>query len=351
MNYTENYHLPQWVKTDRIMMEDFNAAMSNIENGLAGNAQSADAFHQHSDAQDKVLMDRMLRLAYNQFLAARTFDPFPEQIGAFYQHGIRDLTIENAGGTWEGARFVGTGTGGFNVETFFRQYAKTVSSFKLDKNNPANNTPLMVEICTPAATRVEKFILRGNFSNNVPNTPAQALLTVNNLDTGEVEQSFQLDLTQKEVSGSPVIDLQSVILYFHGGTHYLLKMEPVGNPVFNCNLTEFTYGTGTQVQGAGGGLTRFDLSYVIREREGSSLGLLILRCKAGGPDGRLTVQWDGKTVTPDYVYPCRNDQGLSLREMIYVRRGNIPAETKFSVRFDCGENGSLWFQDWGAILL
>ena len=34
MEYTKNYHLPQWVETDRIMMEDFNAAMASIENGL-----------------------------------------------------------------------------------------------------------------------------------------------------------------------------------------------------------------------------------------------------------------------------------------------------------------------------
>ena len=35
MNYTENYHLPQWVETDRVQMEDFNEAMANIEEGLA----------------------------------------------------------------------------------------------------------------------------------------------------------------------------------------------------------------------------------------------------------------------------------------------------------------------------
>ena len=34
MEYTKNYHLPQWVETDRIMMEDFNNAMTSIENGL-----------------------------------------------------------------------------------------------------------------------------------------------------------------------------------------------------------------------------------------------------------------------------------------------------------------------------
>ena len=31
MNYTTNYHLPQWVESDRILMEDFNEAMESIE--------------------------------------------------------------------------------------------------------------------------------------------------------------------------------------------------------------------------------------------------------------------------------------------------------------------------------
>ncbi len=39
MDYTNNYHLPQWVKSDRIMMDDFNGAMGRIDTGVA-NAQS-----------------------------------------------------------------------------------------------------------------------------------------------------------------------------------------------------------------------------------------------------------------------------------------------------------------------
>ena len=35
MNYTTNYHLPQWVESDRILMEDFNEAMESIEEGLS----------------------------------------------------------------------------------------------------------------------------------------------------------------------------------------------------------------------------------------------------------------------------------------------------------------------------
>jgi len=34
MNYTENYQLPQWEKSDRIMMEDFNDQNSKLESAL-----------------------------------------------------------------------------------------------------------------------------------------------------------------------------------------------------------------------------------------------------------------------------------------------------------------------------
>ena len=31
MNYTQNHHLPQWVKSDPIRMDDFNQMNQNIE--------------------------------------------------------------------------------------------------------------------------------------------------------------------------------------------------------------------------------------------------------------------------------------------------------------------------------
>ena len=43
MNYTQNYHLPQWVRSDRIMMDDFNDAMNRLETGLKSNADAASA--------------------------------------------------------------------------------------------------------------------------------------------------------------------------------------------------------------------------------------------------------------------------------------------------------------------
>lgn len=42
MNYTENYHLPQWEEQDRVMRLDFNSAMASIEAGLKNAQTTAD---------------------------------------------------------------------------------------------------------------------------------------------------------------------------------------------------------------------------------------------------------------------------------------------------------------------
>ena len=42
MNYTENYHLPQWEETDRIMMEDFNQMCADIDSSIRQAQTKAD---------------------------------------------------------------------------------------------------------------------------------------------------------------------------------------------------------------------------------------------------------------------------------------------------------------------
>ena len=42
MNYTQNYQLPQWVETDRILMDDFNDMTSALEEALSGIREDVD---------------------------------------------------------------------------------------------------------------------------------------------------------------------------------------------------------------------------------------------------------------------------------------------------------------------
>lgn len=49
MKYTTNYHLPQWVEDDLILMDDFNRMNANIENGIDG--VRAEALQAAAEAQ------------------------------------------------------------------------------------------------------------------------------------------------------------------------------------------------------------------------------------------------------------------------------------------------------------
>ena len=55
MEYTSNYHLPQWVETDRIMMGDFNDAMASLESGITTAQAAADSAQQEAEEKGFVI--------------------------------------------------------------------------------------------------------------------------------------------------------------------------------------------------------------------------------------------------------------------------------------------------------
>ena len=55
MEYTTNYHLPQWVESDRIMMGDFNQMCSDIDEGIAEAKEAADAAQQEAEEKGFVI--------------------------------------------------------------------------------------------------------------------------------------------------------------------------------------------------------------------------------------------------------------------------------------------------------
>lgn len=88
MNYTDKYHLPQWKKEDRIMMEDFNSAMASIERGLAA-ADVAGA-----------LADSMSRDVYRQVAGQRVHHAAGGLADAMWVNALESL--EEAGGEGHG---------------------------------------------------------------------------------------------------------------------------------------------------------------------------------------------------------------------------------------------------------
>ena len=139
MDYTKNHHLPQWVKSDRIMMDDFNAAFASIEDGLnktQSNASSGVASVQNnlnaglSAAQTE--RTRMLK-----FLEDISRDAYRQTVQQRVHHGPAGLTdsfwvnslnsYAEAGKEWAGGYGIKLG-GGLATVGGIRASASLVSA-------------------------------------------------------------------------------------------------------------------------------------------------------------------------------------------------------------------------------
>ena len=61
MNYTQNYQLPQWEKTDRIMMDDFNDAMGKVDEGLL---TKSEVYFGSYEGTDSLRTPRLINLGF-----------------------------------------------------------------------------------------------------------------------------------------------------------------------------------------------------------------------------------------------------------------------------------------------
>ena len=50
MDYTTNYHLPQWVESDRVQMEDFNQMCADIDQGIKNAQETANTAESKANA-------------------------------------------------------------------------------------------------------------------------------------------------------------------------------------------------------------------------------------------------------------------------------------------------------------
>lgn len=347
MNYTENYHLPQWDEADRIMRKDFNQMCVDLEAGLNGGAQAVDELHQTTQVQERRTLDRFCRAAYNHYLTVKEMDPVPAQIGFFYQDPTKDAANVTGGVSWNGTYFAGSGEERLNTESL-RAHITVHSRLKMVKDRPEECTPLEFSLCAPAPGVLTRFSLQGNFSSCVPNAPAPFRLTFIDLDSGKTILTRELDLRQPGVSGVWVNQMVDGPFFFHVGVHYYLKLEPLSaayDVAPELVLNEYTsiYSTFTN--------SSVSAVHTFHEPVDSTGGLLILRAAAGGPKGKMTVRWDGKELQPLASWPQTDGMGRPYLHSFYLRGEPIPADSTVSLQFDDGGCGDFLFYDWGAILL
>lgn len=226
MNYTKNYHLPQWEETDRIMRTDFNRMCADMEAGMTENARTAADVRQNIDALDQKILARLRRAAYNHYSTVQDMDPVPWQVGVFHQNPAKDGTGVTSAPLLNGVYYAGKNPAGTSLGSG-SSYMQEVAQMTLVKNNLAACTTLQTDICVPANAYVNRIGMSGNISGNVPNTSFPVRLTLTNLDTGETEAVRLLDMAQTLGTGSMGNDFYNCFLTFYANQRYRLQMEPL----------------------------------------------------------------------------------------------------------------------------
>ena len=150
MNYTQNHHLPQWIKSDPIRMEDFNDAMASIESGLntadtalskAGAAQSAadSAQSTASIAQSMAAVAHNVALEKPYLTGRYTGNGGTKAVSTGFQPSFLIITGAEAGtdlNSYLAAAYVGMTAG----NTLATRCKLTSTGFFLQPRSDANGT-------------------------------------------------------------------------------------------------------------------------------------------------------------------------------------------------------------------
>lgn len=116
MTKTEHYNLPQWEATDRVLMEDFNEAMANIEQaihtmGETAKTTSACVVDSYLGNGGEISVDLGFRPSFMVILPTnRTTSSTQDIMGVIGTDGMMLATLRYASnGLFTGCRFTETG--------------------------------------------------------------------------------------------------------------------------------------------------------------------------------------------------------------------------------------------------
>ena len=346
MNYTKNYHLPQWDENDRIMRADFNRMCADMEAGLTGNAETAEKLQQSSSAQNKQTVDRLFRSAYNHYCLVENMDPFPGQTGVFHQNFGKDPSGSDGTVPWNGSRFAGKNRAPLNSSMLTQSYQQ-ITPLRIVKNNLAASTPMTAKFKAPASGCVNNYSLIGNFINSDINASFRLRFTLTNQKTGGIEYSSTATFTN-QYDNAGFSYFVNAPLYFLGGTEYLITVYPL-DAICDMQQAGLAFGDRTVVQNiANEGIVTAARTFY--EPEGGSGGMAVLRCVIGGEGGTLRFLWDGAERQPDFIRIARMGSGQAFEEYVYLRSDSISPSSSLSLRFECNDGGSFLLHDWGMMM-
>ena len=374
MDYTQNYHLPQWEKADRIMMDDFNAAMAGIETGLSENRESARLESVRLDAKDAALGERieaarqeaaglsgrnlakaqedlqrgLFRLAYNQCAHLLEKEAPPAVDGLFLQKLDKKEIPSNSAGIeihQDGAWCASSGPGG-TVEAV-QDSLEFLSNLVMVKGNLSACEKAVLTFAPTGAVCIRQLSLSGAFDSG-DKEESRYRVTLDNLTRGVREMDREIGYEQGSRGGSIKIHAYA---YMHGGDKYRLEIIPL-NALFSGT---FYYRKGLPMT-----LEYFDLStdsftgtlfHKFDAGESGHGGLVLARYDPYDKGGVLTASWGGREQQPLRVRRFTDGRGREVREAEFRFTQPIPGGSTITLKAAVPSGGDVILYNWCAALL
>jgi len=350
MDYTKNYHLPQWVDDDLIRRTDFNDAMASIESGLTA----------HQSGQDGI-RDSLYRAACNNWRQLSAMSIAPWQDGVLRQEFIAASNYQVSGapndgtGTlrlYDGRWFANCGTAG--TAAAVNATAKEISPLSYEKKS----NKYVVTFTPPYPVILQRLCGFGHYSRDSSSGARQTEGCTGRLyidATGELvkEATYTGELFDA-LAGSGYSEFGLWLgVPVHQGVRYRYEVQMTKDLVLPC---EYGLGVGkTDYSGsavnvfycAGTNRASATFSGKLSMETPAAEGIALARYATYGAAGNVTLEWQGKTLTPRTVRSVTY-KGKAAQEAEFLLKGPLPTESTLKLTAHCGKNGEFILYDWGA---
>ena len=355
MEYTKNYHLPQWVRSDRIMMDDFNAAMAGIEQGLTQGKTERQTLAEQirlaeagtSAGAQTALRNGLFRLAYNRWHYLAPLETTPRQIGFFRQGFARDEKGPTGGMLQLDDRLWTTYSDGVLTSENICPSVKALTAISFDKGTDTCS----FTFTPPYTGYLNAFYLSGNYdarSSSTSNTGAAKLRLYDDASGAlllERDVSFRIKAgtsgagsyrmsVDSPVSGKKKYRVEVQITVLDVKCSYLMDASLTSPKCFDVKGrdqadTAFTY--------------RFQLD------EASQGGLVLVHYTATGSGG-VTLGWQGETLSP-YKIRTVTYRGQTVKEAEFRLNKAVPADSTATLIAHCEKDKEFSLYQWGGMLV
>ena len=364
MDYTKNYHLPQWVKSDRIMMDDFNRMCVDIENGLTGNWQKSGELSSRieqvaGEAREQILTSDtasqsslksgLLRLAYNHCHLLAAVEKQPPQNGCFFQR-FKGMSVpaEASGLLARGdALWIARGAAAYSSEDF-RSQLQQVSPLQVVKGNAAANRPMILRFTPPGPGCIKEFPMKSSL-NNIEKYTSTLHFALYNEHTGEYEAEMDYSWNLGSSPSYTSFETLQLNLCFSGGFTYRLEVSTTDSH-YNATASYLSsadlvgrFTTESYTADTTGVLTR-----TVQCGEARMDGIVLVHYRMIGTGGSLSLAWDGAAIPPSRTGNITTIDGNTVAEMEFRRNAAVPATTSLQLNARCNLGGEIALYSWGT---